>query len=129
MYRSHWSQEYIFQTQTLYLNVWISYHSPQEHYTNAAQSHQGERDRGPDLEAAGRGSSFREPQRELQGEAPAQGEAGREGQTGEEEKDSLLEVACCIDFVQASFHQSKPTNRLLNPTIDQLDSIQVSPLQ
>ena len=85
-------------------------HNPQEQYTKAAQSHQGERDRGPDLEAAGRGSSYGGPQGELQGEAPAQREAGREGQTGEEEKDSLLEVACCIDFVQASFHQSKPTD-------------------
>ena len=48
----------------------------------------GERDRGPDLEAAGRGSSSREPQGELQGDAPAQGEAGRVGWTGEEEIDS-----------------------------------------
>ena len=86
-------------------------HNPQEQYTNAVQSHQGERDRGLDLEAAGRGSSFREPQRELQGEAPAQRETGRERQTGEKEKDSLLEVARCIDFVQASFHQSKPTDK------------------
>ena len=48
----------------------------------------GERDRGPDLEAAGRGTSSRGPQGELQGDAPAQGEAGREKQTGEEEDDS-----------------------------------------
>ena len=48
----------------------------------------GERDRGPDLGAAGRGSSSREPQGELQGDASARGEAGREGWTGEEETDS-----------------------------------------
>ena len=99
-------------------------HTSQEQYNRATQSHQGERDRDPDLEAAGRGPSSGEPQRELQGDAPAQREAGRDGQTGEEEKD-CIEVACCIDSVQARFHQSIPTNRQLNSTIDQLDLIKV----
>ena len=48
----------------------------------------GERDRGPDLEAAERDTSSRVPQGELQEDAPARGEAGRERQTGEEETDS-----------------------------------------
>ena len=43
-------------------------HNPQAQSTNSAQYHQGERDRGPDLEAAGRGSSSGGPQGEQQGE-------------------------------------------------------------
>ena len=94
-------------------------HIPQEHLTNHAQPGQSTRERLPAIGPA---------VRELQGGAPASGPAERELQEGmpanEAAEGATLtnlrgigmqerirrlhsEVACCIDFVQASFHQSK----------------------
>ena len=100
-------------------------HIPQEHLTNHAEPHQSTRKRQPAIGPA---------VRELQGEAPATGPAEQglqggipaheaaEGATctnpkgiGIQERRSrhYLEVACCIDFVLAIFHQFKLSNLYL----------------